>query len=425
MTNSTVILIESNTTGTGAAYLREFLFAGVEVIFLTSDPDRYDFLNDDRVCVEIIDTENFEILLSKCRSKRNDCLLIGISSFSDFYALTAARIADCLGLPGPDPEAVKSARDKRLQKQKLADAHIPTAAFASWDASKKNFADLPKIPVVVKPQFGSGSIGVKLCRTDTELRTHIEALTRDMGDVRLNQLDRSVLIEQFIAGAEYSVEIFDCQVIGIVKKHTTAPPFFIETGHDFPALLPPDTIRRLEQLAIDAAHALNLRWGPVHVELIQETISGELFVIEVNPRLAGGWIPKLIKLGSEIDLIRTTALKVMGEQVEIPQIKLTRHCAIRFIMPSNAGLLKKVAKLQEVAEFDLVTEVSVYRMPGTEIAIRHDYRDRLGHIITSGNSTIEADQAAELAMSTISVEIEDHTTDMCGDSQTPCTSGRQ
>ena len=68
-------------------------------------------------------------------------------------------------------------------------------------------------------------------------------------------------------------------------------------------------------LATAAHEALGLGFGPAHTE-IRLGPQGPV-VIEVNPRLAGGQIPTLVRLATGIDLVGATVDAVIGEGVPV------------------------------------------------------------------------------------------------------------
>ena len=104
------------------------------------------------------------------------------------------------------------------------------------------------------------------------------------------------------------METFDGDVVGVVAKGLGPTPFFVETGHDFPAQGPH---RRGGRAAVAALAALGLGWGAAHTEL-RVSPSGPV-VIEVNPRLAGGMIPALIEAATGDDLVDAVIARCIGE----------------------------------------------------------------------------------------------------------------
>src|SRR4029079_12563216 len=90
---------------------------------------------------------------------------------------------------------------------------------------------------------------------------------------------------------EVSVETLGTTVIGVTAKHLGHLPSFVECGHDFPS--PSGAERVVRLLAGAALKALGLGFGPAHTE-IRVGPRGPV-VIEVNPRLAGGRRPTLVR----------------------------------------------------------------------------------------------------------------------------------
>ena len=89
----------------------------------------------------------------------------GVTSSSEYSVATAAEAARALGLPHPDPDAVRDCRDKPTQRRRLAAAGLPGPAFGAAGSAAAAVAAAARVgyPVVVKPVSGSGSIGVRRC----------------------------------------------------------------------------------------------------------------------------------------------------------------------------------------------------------------------------------------------------------------------
>jgi biotin carboxylase len=301
----------------------------------------------------------------------------------------AAELAARHGLPHPDPAAVRACRDKESQRRRLRAAGLPGPAFqiATTPADAVPAAAGIGLPVVVKPVAGSGSIGIRLCESVAAVRAAAAAVL-DVADLALPP-QRAVLVEEYLRGPEFSVETFDDRVIGVTAKHLGALPYFVETGHDFPAAAPSAD---LGATALAALRALGLGWGAAHVE-IRRTTAGPR-VIEVNPRLAGGMIPRLVVLASGIDLIESLTAKAAG--IHRP-IRSTRSgsASIRFLVASSAGRLAGVDGESAARAVPGVVEVGITGVPGQVVVPRHSFQDRLGYVIASTGTSSVAARAAE------------------------------
>jgi biotin carboxylase len=180
-------------------------------------------------------------------------------------------------------------------------------------------------------------------------------------------------------------------------------PFFVETGHDFPADLSSQMRDSIVAAAKKALQSLGLTWGPAHVEL-RLTTAGPA-IVEINPRLAGGYIPEIVRLATGVDMICETLKLVVGTIPDIGPIT-NDHASIRFITPGDEGIIRRFAGLEQAWEVEGVTDVQAYRRISEPFQIQHDFRDRIGHVITRGRSAMIAARAAESARTKIRVEID-------------------
>ena len=89
--------------------------------------------------------------------------------------------------------------------------------------------------MVVKPADGTGSRGVRLCPRHAEVRRHTAGLLAQGRDERGQPTLPAVLVEEYVAGPELSVETFGTGVVGVTAKYLGAAPWFVESGHDYPA----------------------------------------------------------------------------------------------------------------------------------------------------------------------------------------------
>jgi argininosuccinate lyase len=180
-------------------------------------------------------------------------------------------------------------------------------------------------------------------------------------------------------------------------------PDFVEVGHDFPATLPCEVEEKVHSLVRRSLEALGLGWGPAHVEL-RLTDTGAA-IIEVNPRLAGGYIPELIRLASGIDLISETIRLVTGKQPDLTQ-RLRRFSSIRFLLPAREGILIKAEGLEEALQIPGVVEAALSSQPGKRVQHHGDFRDRVGYLIACGKTAGAARRAADSAHALIQLQIE-------------------
>ncbi|MGP3953683.1 ATP-grasp domain-containing protein [Streptomyces sp. 7N604] len=396
--------VESNTTGTGRQFCAAARARGMRPVLLAKDPDRYPYAAEDGIATVALDTGDIDAVLAACGELSEGAGLEGITSSSEYFVATAARAARKLGLPAPDGDAIARCRHKSTQRALLAGAGVPVPAFRAVEeaAGAVHAAEEIGYPVVVKPVSGSGSVGVRLCRDRGEVRQWADGLLSRTGDERGAPVARQILVEAAARGPEFSVETFDSGVVAVVGKHTGSEPFFVETGHDVPAPVPPDRRARLGETAVAALGALGLGWGAAHTEL-RWTARGPV-VIEVNPRLAGGMIPAAVRAAAGIDLVDAVIARASGGE-PAPAGPGEGHAAIRFLMASGTGRVASVAGVEEAAAAPGVVQARTSAAPGSTVRLTHSFQDRLGYALAVGADTGEAGRRAESAVRLIRIEL--------------------
>jgi biotin carboxylase len=396
MSTPRLVLIESNTSGTGRLFARAAIQQGARPILLTDDPSRYKYINEEHLKVLQINTQDEEAMFDACMEMKYEAGVAGITSSSEYFILTAAVLASRLGLPGAPPEVIRTCRDKQAQRVRLQEAAVGIPAFRSVRSAGQALkaAESLGFPVVVKPVSGTGSAGVKLCSDGNEVAQHAGSLLEQKCNERGMAIPRRILVEEFANGPEYSVETLGTQVIGITQKHTGQCPHFVEVGHDYPAPLSSAAQKIITQEIARAATALGLTWGPAHFELRLTTGGPKL--IEVNPRLAGGYIPELVRLATGIDLVAETIRITRGQQ---PQLKPRhwRYASIRFILSPHEGQLAEWNGLDCAQDVPGVEDVQSYAKPGDCLQLRGDFRDRIGHVVATGATMAISRATVELA----------------------------
>jgi biotin carboxylase len=398
-----LVLVESNTTGTGRDFAVAARARGLRPVVLSPHPDRYPWVAEDDVDVARADTTDPASISALSRAAAEGSTLAGLVTSSEYFVAVTARAAASLGLPGPDPTAVDRCRDKRRQRMALRHAGVGVPAFAAAVSPEDAVEAATSIgyPVVVKPADGTGSRGVGLCRNATEVRDHSARLLAQRLDERGQPTIPAVLVEEHVTGPEVSVETFGRRIVGVTAKHLGPLPSFVECGHDFPAD-PAEGPGSPAALALAAVEALGLGFGAAHTE-IRLSPRGPV-IIEVNPRLAGGRIPTLIRLATGLDLVGATIDAVTGTDRALPEPG-PGHASIRFVVMPQAGRVRRTAGIAAAAGVPGVVDVAIAARPGQRVGGTGSFLDRVGHVITAAATATAAQMAADTALALLRVDI--------------------
>lgn len=407
MSQQVFLFVESNSSGTGEIFLRKVQELQIQPILLSANPSQYHFSGQGLESI-ITDTSSEKSLIEICEKIRRQNKITGIASTSDYFIEAAAKLAKHFNLPGPCPEAISICRSKEKQRRMLLNAGIGVPEYRkviSVDEAA-NSANKIGFPVVIKPVAGSGSVGVRLCRNLDEVICHSEKLLDRTVNERGIRQRSDILVEQYIYGDEYSVETFGKEVVGITKKYLGSEPYFVETGHDFPALLPAAAKAVISHTVLKSLEILHLDWGPNHTE-IRLNEKG-VFVIEVNPRLAGGFIPELVRYSSGIDLIAET-INLFLDRPTCLKRQFQFYSSIRFILSTMNGTLVKIDGLNEDWRLTGIEEIRMYKKLGETVTSSGDFRSRIGHVIAKGEVSQIVCEIAEKARRFINLSIDSST----------------
>jgi argininosuccinate lyase len=405
-TRPRLIFVESNTTGTGRLFVSTARRLGFEPLLIAEDVLRYPYVQED--CVEVVRQsciENLDGLERFIRQLAAQCTIAGIYSSSEYFIETASELARRCQLPGPDPRAIHACRNKWTQREYLRRAGVGVPAFIRATTPQEAVDALTTIPapVVLKPTVGSGSVGVRLCRDQAEVETHASRLLAIRTNERGTPVPAEILVEQYLTWPEYSAESLGGCLLGITRKHVGSEPYFVETGHDFPAPLSHPETGMVAETIDRALKAMGMCWGPAHTEF--RFSSKGFAIMEINPRLAGGFIPELVRMSTGVDMIEETILMVTGQKRDVAHTRKV-HASIRFVCAPQEGQVTGFTGLDEAAATHGVASVQMYKKVGDNVAIHHDFRDRIGHVLSCDENPCTAITAAEAALNRINVQIE-------------------
>lgn len=257
--------------------------------------------------------------------------IVGITTFSDKQIEQTAAIAACLGLPGNSAATALRLVDKIAQRQALAVAGVPGPAFvgirsAADIAERRDILDNLRYPVVVKPALGDGGRNT-FCLPD------LDAVQAELSARYQVDPHWPTIVEECLGsfpprrnggfGDYVSVEVVvECglpSVLAVTGRMPLADPFR-ETGAFLPSTLSSAEQSDVADMAVMAAHALEVRYGCLHIE-IKLTAEGPR-IIEVNGRVPGGGIPDLVAAYTGVDLFECAMNSASGRQIRRPLNKI-------------------------------------------------------------------------------------------------------
>lgn len=169
--------------------------------------------------------------------------------------------------------------DKRLSKELLEHAGVPTPAWLPRDAAPDEMLSLAGVPLVVKPSHGGSTVGLTVVREAAELPAALE-LAR--------HYDADVLVEEFIPGREVTVTVLGGEALPVVEIVPGHEVYDYESKYTSgmssyfcPADLPPDETECVQDLAA-RAHEILRQGAYGRIDFRRDERDGVFYCLEAN-----------------------------------------------------------------------------------------------------------------------------------------------
>jgi biotin carboxylase len=210
--------------------------------------------------------------------------------------ITACYVGEKLGLNTNSYETALNTVDKDRMKRIFENHDIPTArVIRVYSQSELDNLEV-SFPLVVKAADRSAGRGVSLVNNRAEL---IEAYK----DAYKESNNKIVLIEEYLEGEQYSVELVSQNgthhILGITREYFIDEKDFVESHYLFPSFNEQDIIRRLEGLIDKVLNVFEIKYGASHIEFRIDD-NKNLKIIEIASRM-GGMRDRLLSISKGID----------------------------------------------------------------------------------------------------------------------------
>ncbi|MBA5224584.1 ATP-grasp domain-containing protein [Streptomyces griseoaurantiacus] len=358
------------------------------------------FVHDLVVDYELADVQDTEAVVRAGLALAERHEIAGVLTWNEYSLVPAAALAERLGLPGNTVASMLACRDKGTTRRLLAEAGVPSAASKRVDSPEaaSHAADRIGYPVVLKPASHAASIGVIRVDRPDDLPgawQFTASGAREQGSE-----GSGVLVEEYLEGPEVSVECAsfagETVALAVTRKELGFAPYFEEVGHTVTADDP--LLRVVAPVARHALRALGVTEGVQHVEM-RLTDSGPR-IIEVNARIGGDFIGRLVHLATGLDL---PAIASALATHRTPDLTATSRgsAAVRILHPPTSGtLLERRMPAHSVgAGGGELREVGWLRSVGENVTLPPQgslYEARIGYLITTA-PTLSGAEAARLA----------------------------
>jgi carbamoyl-phosphate synthase large subunit len=241
----------------------------------------------DRTYLEPLDLAGVADVLGR---ERPDALLPtlgGQTALNLAMELVAEGVLDALGIEliGAGPEVIRRAEDREQFREtvRLAGLKVPESAIVT------DPEDVPaelSFPVILRPAFTLGGHGGGTARNWSEL---VELLDRALQESPVGQ----VLVEESLLGwDEFELELIRDRRdnVVVVCSIENLDPMGVHTGDSVTVApqmtLSDDAYQELRDAAAEVIRAVGVECGGSNIQFARDRQTGELRVIEMNPRVS-------------------------------------------------------------------------------------------------------------------------------------------
>lgn len=331
--------------------------------------------------------------------------LNAVVAVDDQGVAIASAAAARLGLRHNPSDAVAATRDKTIMRARLGAASLRQPEYRVVPPGSDVVAAAAEIgyPCVLKPVSRSASQGVIRVNDATEA---------DAAGARIRAMiancPEPLLVERFVPGDEVALEGLLTEgrldVLAVFDKPDPLDgPFFEETIYVTPSRQPTAILTEIETIAAQAAAALGLREGPVHIEL-RIGPGGAVTILELAARSIGGLCARALRFGAGVSLEEVIIRHALGVGLS----GLTREpqaSGVMMLPIRAAGVLDQVSGQQRALAVEGVVGLDISIASGRSVVPLPEGDRYLGFIFARGTTPHFVEAALRRAEACLDVRL--------------------
>ncbi|MFF1677117.1 ATP-grasp domain-containing protein [Streptomyces sp. NPDC058256] len=377
----TIAALEALTFGLGRL-IEAADNAGHRLCLLTGDRDvyRHELAHLDPTALDIVDLDTTdEAACAAALAALPD--LRGLINSTDTWSVPGADLAAKLGLPGPDPTAVRQLRDKSRVRNLLHEQGLSRGGALADPSSASEILREIGLPAVLKDSAGTSSRNVWPVRDELQLRT---ALT----EAAERPFNGRLFAEPFFSGPVYSAETLswegETKLLGVLSRQMSPEPSVREEAAAFPVALPRPELGLIQDWVARVLAAAGHDSGFAHVEFVLTAEGPEL--VEINRRIGGALVGEALcrALRTNVyDAMVDTALGRRPALLDTPAADHTPGPATAFVLvyPDRPGTLTGWTGLDGLSAFPGSPEWYPTAVPGRRVEHLTDQRGCTGIVL--------------------------------------------
>lgn len=393
-----IVFIGSSTSGSSMDALAAAGCLGYAAILLT---DRKAFLRRRLEGVQLIYMKSLQegiIRKELVQLIQSGHDIKAIISFVDPYVSMSAKLSNEFCGSAISSEALRLMEDKMATRLALRNnrATCDFEMILIWQQNPSNIT----YPFIMKNPVSNGSKDVYYIEDEKGFEIAVKRLTKRLPE-------KMLLVEEFIEGSQYVIEVVVVDtvpiILAVIQQEITKDYTFIVTAYDVVTEMDEADYGSLWKTVTTIINEIELHHGACHFEMHLTSTGWKL--IELNPRISGGAMNRMIEEAFGINLVKETIKLYLGEEPDLIR-KRQQPVHTSYITVNSTGYLLEIEGVEKAALCTGVVDVQVKPSIGSMIMPPLSMGHRYGYVMAVGESTEEAKERAENAARLIKFYIE-------------------
>jgi biotin carboxylase len=374
-----------------------FTFLTADLTLYQQQPAVNALLQQAYACISV-PSFDMQTVVSQVLEAHNNKPFDAVLCLLDIRLIETATLAQALGLRYLNLKSAQLLRDKFSVRQRLQERGIaqPLFALATSNDELKQAVDHIGLPVLIKPSDGYGSQNIVVIEDENDLApwmSPLEDMLPSRADYGLGvKANDRLLVEQYMQGVVIGCDTLtqDGQhtLVGVNEKIFFEPPSFAIRGGCF--MPNKGAFKAIEAYVFALLDAVEFDCGATHIELMLH--ADGLSLIEINPRLVGAKIPRLISLACKRSIHSDLIDLHLGRPVT-PFSEFSEVAVTRWLVASQTATLTQV-ELPATNDRRIAC-VEILKRIGDTVRLPMENADRIGYVMSCAPSKQDAEAAAE------------------------------
>lgn len=402
--NKTIVFLGTNKAGSSRDAIKAAQDLGYFTCLFTNRSDQIKQRRDyhDVHLMRYVDLNDKEEIKKQIEKLKYRALkVVAIVSFVDPWCEIAAILAKEYGFKSFTVNAISTSLSKIATHEILKKTSYPPKYNILSDINIEDYYKL--LPLVVKACNSYGSKDVYLCNNKKDFNESINKLQKKYSDDK-------IIIEEYLDGPQYLVETFimneEVNIVAIIHQEIeNIDNHFIITGYQL--ILDTDTslFQNLKDDVKNILHKLGFINGSCHLEM--RYVKGKWRLVEVNPRISGSGMNRIIRIGLGIDLAKEILKYSLKNEVNLtPKHKI--HTYAKYKGVSKPGTLLRVTGKERALNSQGVKYVYIKPRKGAYLIPPISLGSRYAYVIATDKNAARAKYNAIRALDNITFHLDNN-----------------